>query len=33
MSEHLKLVRESDIYQPLQRIVLITREHDLQKYK
>lgn len=33
LEDEIKKLKESDIYQPLQRMALATFEHNLQKYK
>ena len=33
LEDEIKKLKESDIYQPLQRMALATLEHNLQKYK
>jgi hypothetical protein len=33
LEDEIKRLKESDIYQPLQKMALATHEHTLQKYK
>lgn len=33
LEDEIERLKENDIYQPLQRIALVTHEHNLQKYK
>ncbi len=33
LEDEIERLKENDIYQPFQRIALVTHEHNLQKYK